>query len=117
VLRIDIGDLQWVINRALETCRVLGVVFSSFFCWCERAGEQSSCICEVSWLSVVSKRIQAFFEQTMDVFRRSADRQADGFHHALCIRFFVATCVRSFSSRQAAKIRVSGLLNTNLTFA
>jgi hypothetical protein len=45
------------------------------------------------------------------------DRQADGFHHALCIRFFVATCVRSFSSRQAAKIRVSGLLNTNLTFA
>ena len=120
MLRIDIGDLQWVIYRALETCRVLeGGVFSSFFCWCERAGEQSSsCICEVSWLSVVSKRIQAFFlEQTMDVFRRSADRQTDGFHHALCIRFFFATCVRSFSSRQAAKIRVSGLLNTNIAFA
>ena len=55
--------------------------------------------------------------QWMSFDGRSADRQADGFHHALCIRFFVATCVRSFSSRQAAKIRVSGLLNTNLTFA
>jgi len=65
----------------------------------------------------IKKNPSVFFEQTMDVFRRSADRQADGFHHALCIRFFVATCVRSFSSRQAAKIRVSGLLNTNLAFA
>jgi hypothetical protein len=44
------------------------------------------------------------------------DRQT-GFITLCALGIFVATYVRSFSSRQTAKIRVSGLLNTNLAFA
>lgn len=49
------------------------------------------------------KKNPSVFEQTMDVFRWSADRQADGFITLCALGSSLLHTFCSFSSRQAAK--------------
>jgi hypothetical protein len=62
------------------------------------------------------KKNPSVFEQTMDVFRWSADGQADGFITLCALGSSLLHTFVAFLLGTQQKIRVSGLLNTYFSF-